>query len=127
VKTVSGQAWLTNASGERSAVSVGTAVASGDTIETGADGAVGIMFRDETRLSIGPGSQVSIDEFLFAPDAGELSFAARIARGTLLYVSGAIARLAPERVSVATPQGTVGIRGTTFLVRVDPGSWWGRR
>lgn len=118
VKTVSGEAWITGADGARSALEVGSPVASGDSIETGENGSVGITFRDETRLSIGPGSQVAVDEFLFAPDAGELSFAARIARGTLYYVSGAIARLAPERVTVATPEGTVGIRGTAFLVRV---------
>lgn len=120
VKTVEGQAWLTSAAGMRSAIEVGTAVAAGDSIETGPDASVGITFRDETRISVGPGSQVAIDEFLFAPEQDELSFAARIARGTLYYVSGAIARLAPERVSVATPDGTVGIRGTAFLVRVGP-------
>jgi hypothetical protein len=118
VKTVSGEAWITSAGGQGARVALGTPIARGDSIETGADGSVGITFRDETRLSIGPGSQVAIDEYLFAPEDGQLSFAARIARGTLLYVSGAIARLAPERVSVVTPDGTVGIRGTTFLVRV---------
>jgi hypothetical protein len=124
VKTVHGQAWLVSPSGERKPVDVGTPVARGDSIETAADAAVGITFRDETRLSIGPGSQVSIDDFLFSPERDQLSFAARIARGTLLYVSGAIARLAPERVSVTTPDGTVGVRGTTFLVRVGPRSHW---
>jgi hypothetical protein len=119
VKTVEGKAWLLRASGERSAALVGTPVARGDSIETEAGASVGITFRDETRLSIGPESLVAIDEFLFAPEQDQLSFAARIARGTLLYVSGAIARLAPERVSVATPDGTVGVRGTTFLVRVE--------
>jgi hypothetical protein len=124
VKTLEGQAWLTNAAGERSAIEVGTGVAAGDSIETGPGGSVGITFRDETRISIGPGSSVSIDEFLFAPEKDELSFAARIARGTLYYVSGAIAHLAPERVSVATPEGTVGIRGTAFVVRVGAKSDW---
>jgi hypothetical protein len=126
VKTVSGQAWITSAAGERTTIEVGTPVARGDSIETAEDGSVGVTFRDETRISIGPGSQVAIDEFLFAPEAEQLSFAARIARGSLLYVSGAIARLAPERVSVETPEGTVGVRGTTFLVKVDPDSrrWW---
>jgi len=118
VKTLTGQAWLVDAAGARTPVEIGTPVARGDSIETAADGAVGITFRDETRISIGPASLVSIDDFLFAPEADQLSFAARIARGTLYYVSGAIARLAPERVSVATPEGTVGIRGTAFVVRV---------
>jgi hypothetical protein len=124
VKTVEGRAWLTSAGGERTTVEVGAAVARGDSIETAADGSVGITFRDETRISIGPGSEVRIDEFLFAPDQDQLSFAARVAQGTLLYVSGVIARLAPERVAVTTPEGTVGVRGTTFLVRVDRRPWW---
>jgi hypothetical protein len=124
VKTVAGEAWITGGAGERTAVVVGAPVSRGDSVETGDDGSVGITFRDETRISIGPRSRVAIDDFLFAPDAGELSFAASVARGTLLYVSGAIARLAPERVTVTTPEGTVGIRGTTFLVRVDERGWW---
>jgi hypothetical protein len=117
VKTLAGQAWRTDPAGQRSALEVGSAVASGDTLETGPDGSVGITFRDETRLSLGPASHVTIDAFLFEPERDELSFAAHIARGTLLYVSGVIARLAPERVEVTTPDGTVGVRGTTFVVR----------
>jgi hypothetical protein len=124
VKTVAGEAWITSGAGARTPAAVGTLVSRGDSVETGADGSVGITFRDETRISIGPGSRVAIDDFLFAPDAGEISFAATVARGTLLFVSGATARLAPERVTVSTPDGTVGIRGTTFLVRVEEGGWW---
>jgi hypothetical protein len=125
VKTVEGEAWLTSETGERRAAVVGAPVARGDKIETGSDGSVGITFRDETRVSVGPGSQVAIDDFLYAPEADQLSFGASVARGTLLYVSGAIARMAPERVKVSTPEGTVGIRGTTFLVRVEE-HWWER-
>jgi hypothetical protein len=120
VKSLAGQAWRIDPAGERSALEIGSAVSSGDTLETGPDGSVGITFRDETRLSLGPGSHVTIDAFLFEPERDQLSFAAHIARGTLLYVSGVIARLAPERVEVTTPDGTVGVRGTSFVVRAGP-------
>ena len=124
MKTVAGEAWITSPAGERTAAAVGAPVSRGDSIETGSDGSVGITFRDETRVSVGPNSQIAIDDFVFAPDADQLSFATSVTRGTMLYVSGAIARFAPERVKVSTPEGTVGIRGTTFLVRVRPERWW---
>ena len=35
------------------------------------------------------------------------------------YVSGVIAKLQPDAVSVKTPTGTIGVRGTQFVVKVD--------
>ena len=46
-------------------------------------------------------------------------FGSKLTKGTLNYVSGAIAKISPEAVAVKTPTGTIGVRGTQFVVKVD--------
>jgi len=117
IKTASGDAVVVHA-GKRIPAKVADPVAMGDVVETGADGSLGITFRDASRLSIGPNSQVVIDEYVFSPLLADASFSARVKRGTLFYVSGLIAKMAPGKTNVKTPDGTVGIRGTRLLVSV---------
>ena len=91
----------------------------GDVFKTGADGSLGIMFADDTSLSLGPNTHIILEEFLFAPAKGELGFVARILRGTAAYLSGIIGKLSPESVRIETPVAAVGIRGTRLLVKID--------
>ena len=44
---------------------------------------------------------------------------ARIAKGTISYISGIIGRQSPESVKFQTPDATIGVRGTQFLVKVE--------
>ncbi len=91
----------------------------GDSLQTGADGTLGIIFRDNTTLSLGPGSVVIVNEFFFLPSEGKLSIVNRIIKGTAVYISGVIAKLSPQSVRFLTPAATVGFRGTKFLVSVN--------
>ena len=91
----------------------------GDSLQTGENGALGITFKDNTTLSLGPNSVVIVNEFLFHPSEGKLSIVNRIIKGTAVYLSGVIAKLAPQSVQFQTPVATVGFRGTKFLVAVD--------
>lgn len=91
----------------------------GDRLRTGANGAIGVVLADDTRLSLGPESELLLDRFLFAPAAGRLGMALRLVRGMASYISGKIEQLAPEAVRFETPVGTVGIRGTRFVARVE--------
>ncbi len=91
----------------------------GDVLRTGRDGTMGVIFKDNTTLSLGPRSELAIDEFLFSPSQGKLSIVTRMLRGTVAYVSGVIAKLSPQAVRFETPTATIGIRGTKFLVKVE--------
>jgi hypothetical protein len=93
----------------------------GDTLKTGAEGSIGITFRDNTILSLGPNSVVVIQEFLFAPAQGKLSIVTRLMKGTAAYLSGVIAKLSPQSVRFETPVATVGFRGTKILVKIEDG------
>ena len=120
VKTVKGSASIVRGQSSLPAV-VNERVFRGDTLRTGPDGSLGMMLKDDTSLSLGPNSEVVIDQFLFAPAEGKLSLVTRMLKGTAVYFSGVIARLSPQSVRFETPNASIGIRGTRFLVKVDEG------
>ena len=90
-----------------------------DSLRTGADGHLRCL-NDETRLSLGPGSEVRLDRFAYAPAEGRLGFVLQVVRGVIAYVSGRIAKLAPDSIRLQTPAAIVGVRGTTLALRVTP-------
>ncbi len=90
-----------------------------DVIKTSADARLGIIFQDGTRISVGPGTELKIDRFVYEPADGKFGLLLRLTRGVLAYISGKIAQFSPESVSVQTPVGIVGLRGTHFAVSIE--------
>ncbi len=91
-----------------------------DSISTGTDGAIGILFNDETTLSLGPVSKLTIDEYVFDPDRSNFAFVVHLFKGTAAYMSGLIAKLSSDSVSFITPSASIGVRGTKFVIEVKP-------
>ncbi len=118
VKTASGEASLV-ASGKIIEAIPGTPIELGHVLKTGKQGSLGVTFKDNTLISLGPDTELTVDEYLYAPAKGDLKLGARIAKGTLNYTSGVIAKLKPEAVILNTPTGNIGVRGTHFLVLVE--------
>ena len=118
IKTVKGTAVIVRQNQTHPA-RVGEKIFKNDSFKTGPDGAMGMIFKDDTLLSLGPNTEVTINEFLFSPGEGKLSLVTRLIKGTVAYLSGIIAKLSPESVRFETPVGNVGIRGTKFAVMVD--------
>lgn len=96
---------------------VGTSLLAGDVLTTGPDGSLGVIFRDDSTLSLGPESSLVVRKFEFSPADGKFGLLARLTRGTMAYVSGLIGKLAPESARFDTPVASIGIRGTRFVVR----------
>jgi hypothetical protein len=90
-----------------------------DTINTGHDGSVGIILRDDTIFSLGPDSALDMKEFRFDPHKKDFSLVCRMLRGTFIFISGVIAKLSPESIKIETPDGTVAIRGTRLAVQIQ--------
>jgi hypothetical protein len=118
VKTVSGEASVTTG-GKQAKAEAGTPVLVGSVLRTGAKGTLGVTFKDETVMSFGPNTELTVDEYLYAPSQGKLKMGSKLSKGSMNYVSGVIAKLQPDAVSVTTPTGTIGVRGTNFVVRVE--------
>ena len=98
---------------------IGEKVFMKDSLKTGPDGSLGMIFKDDTLLSIGPQSEITISEFLFSPAEGRLSIVTKLLKGTAAYLTGMIGKLSPESVRFETPVASVGIRGTKFAVKIE--------
>lgn len=120
VKTARGQAFIERGE-QRLPAEVGVPVHASDKLLTGPDGAVGITLRDNTLLSAGPNAQIEIQRFAFNSTTNGGTLHAEVKRGSLLVVSGKIAKATPEGVRFTTPTTTMGLRGTAFVIDVGPG------
>lgn len=118
IKVVSGSAFIVRRQAATPAA-VGAAVFESDLLRTGADGRIGVTLKDDTRLSLGPQTEVRISRIAYAPAEGRLGLVLSMARGVVAYVSGQIARLAADSVRVETPDAVIGVRGTRLAIRVS--------
>ena len=90
-----------------------------DTLKTGPDSDIGVIFDDETVLSIGANSELTVDEYVFNPNQSRFSFVVKMVRGTAAYMSGLIAKISPESARFITPSASIGIRGTKMVIQVE--------
>jgi len=119
IKVASGSAFVVR--NEQSIpAQVGQPVFEGDRLRTGADGRIGATLNDETRVSLGPDSEIRLDQFQYSPAEGRLGLVLGIVRGMVAYVSGRIAKLSPDSIRLETPNAIVGIRGTRMAIKVTP-------
>ena len=119
IKTVSGSAFIVR---DRASIPAqpGLVVFEADSLRTGADGTIGVTLKDDTRLALGPGSEVRLERFAYAPGTGGVGLVLKFVRGVTAYVSGRLAKLAPDSIRLETPSAIVGVRGTTLAIRVQP-------
>jgi len=118
VKVVSGAAFVLRA-GVAIPATPGQVVLEADVLRTGGDGRLGVTLSDDTRVSLGPASEVRLDRFSYASADGGPALVLKFVRGVAAYVSGRIAKLSPDSIRLETPSAIVGVRGTTIAVRVD--------
>jgi hypothetical protein len=109
---VSGSVSASGPQGVRALVAGGP-VYMGDTIDTGVFGEAQIVFSDDTRLAIGPGSQMVLDSYVLQTRSTTSSFVINAARGAFRFISGGSRSNAYQ---VTTPTAIIGIRGTAFDV-----------
>lgn len=117
IKVASGNVFVVRG-GTPQPAQAGQLVYEADTLRTGADGRIGVTLNDDTRVSLGPSSEVRLDRFAYAPADSQLALVLRVVRGVAAYVSGRIAKLAPDAIRLETPAAIVGVRGTTVAMRV---------
>jgi hypothetical protein len=97
---------------------VGFKVEASDVVKTGADGSVGITLTDNSLVSAGPNTVLSLDKYSFDAITHKGEFQSSVKKGTFAMVSGKIAKESPDAVQVRTPSAILGVRGTEFAVQV---------
>jgi hypothetical protein len=89
----------------------GSDVFAREVVRTGDQSAAQLLFLDETSLSIGPQSEITLDRFVFDPNRGTGNVVINATRGAFRFVSGS---QQPSNYQIKTPVATIGVRGTIF-------------
>jgi hypothetical protein len=118
IKVVSGSAFIVRQNATIPA-ELGQDVFESDSLKTGEDGRIGVTLKDDTRVSLGPSSELHLQRFVYEPGTGSLGMVIQFVRGAAAYVSGRMAKLSPQSIRLETPAAIVGVRGTSLAVRVD--------
>jgi hypothetical protein len=112
-----GEIYAVDATGQRRRVVNGGSVYPGDVVETARGGQAVLVFRDDTRITLGSQSRFRLDNFVYDnSNAGEGRFLASILRGSVRALTGLIAKANTRNVGFSTATATIGIRGTGFDV-----------
>ncbi|MGB0683428.1 MAG: LamG-like jellyroll fold domain-containing protein [Magnetovibrionaceae bacterium] len=120
IENAEGGVTIVRVDGTRIEGAEGTPIFQGDSVETAADGSIGIVFSDATTFSLGPEGSMVIDEMIYDPEAGQGSMSLNIANGVFSMVSGQIAKFTPDSMTIDTPVATIGIRGTDIAGQAGP-------
>ena len=101
------------------ALGTGSDVVFNERITTEASGQADILFVDRSALTVGPNSDLVIDEFVYSPDTGTGKLAASATKGVFRFVGGALSKN-PDQVTIKTPAAIVGVRGGVIIYAINP-------
>jgi len=101
-------------SGGTRTIVLGQSIAHRERIQTTAAGSVQLLFLDKTSMTIGPNSDVSIDEYVYDPQANSGKLAATLAKGAMRFVGGQISH--SGEATIKTASAVVGIRGGVSIL-----------
>ena len=105
--------------GQRFPSPVGARLRVEDTVITEANGSVGLMFADNSMLSMGPDGEVFLKTFNYDPTTYLGAFDAFVKKGTVSLQAGNLAQGAPDSIKIGTPQAEVKGNARQFLVSVE--------
>jgi hypothetical protein len=120
VKTLTGTAVLERQGQAATPLTIGMSIEADDRLQTRAESSLGLILNDDTTLTLGPQSELLVREFIFAPKQNRFSMVLKMLKGSFLYMSGVIGKLAPESIKLETPDSTIAVRGTRLLIKVTP-------
>lgn len=119
---VRNQVTAARAQGQSQPLATGNAVYQNQTISTGANSVAQLLFTDQTTLSIGQRSQVTLDRYVYDPGNSGGGATVSVARGAMRFVSGS---QDPRNYQVRTPVATIGVRGTIVDLLIFDGRMFG--
>jgi Ca2+-binding RTX toxin-like protein len=119
VETLEGSVVVTRTDGTQVQLELGDPVYQGDVLETGADGSIGITLADTSTFSLGVDGRMVLDELVYDPVKQDGSATFSLLAGAATFLSGQIAKIGPDAMSIKTPVATIGIRGTKVFLEFD--------
>jgi hypothetical protein len=108
-----GRVQVLDGSGQSRQLVDGGSIFPGETVETQVGTKAVIAFRDESRLTVGSGTRLKVDNFVFDEKApAEGRFLVSLLQGSMRALTGLIGKANTRNVGFNTPTATLGIRGT---------------
>jgi hypothetical protein len=104
--------------GETTTLKIGKSVFYNERIDTSGSGVVQVLLLDGSTFTVGPGSSLVIDKFVYNPKSGTGTLAASFSKGALRFVGGKLSKNEPG-VKIKTPAGALTVRGGIALVKVN--------
>lgn len=92
---------------------IGASVVYNERIDTSGSGVVQVLLLDGSTFTVGPGSSLVIDRFVYDPKSGKGALVASFSKGALRFVGGKLSKEEPG-ISVKTPAGVLTVRGGMF-------------
>ncbi len=96
--------------GPRSLLKIGKSIFYNQRIDTTGSGLVQVLLVDGSTFTVGPGSDLVIDKFVYDPNRKSGEVAATFSKGVMRFVGGKLSKN-PDGVTVKTPGGSLAIRG----------------
>jgi FecR protein len=91
-----------------------------DVLVTSANSTLGVTFNDATTFNLTANARITVDNYIYDDKSKNNSALFDITKGTVAFVAAAVAKNGDMKVT--TPSASLGIRGTTGLVEVEPGA-----
>ena len=106
--------------GQTENTSTGYELQMNDFLQTGEDGGMIIHYLDDTKFTMGPNTELIIDEFAFDTSVVPIELAMNISVqvGSFTYESGSVSSLGGE-VNINAGNATITVQGTAFSGTVD--------
>ena len=106
--------------GETQNTSMGYELQMRDFLQTGEDGGMILNYVDGTKFTMGPNTELTIDEFAFDTSVVPIELAMNVSVnvGTFTYESGSVSNLGGE-VNINAGNATITVQGTAFSGTVD--------
>ena len=104
--------------GAAQSVVAGSHIFQNEVIKTGAKSMAQLLFLDETSLSVGPQSEVTLDKFVYNPSTGAGSLVINATQGAFRFISGS---QPSANYKINTAVATIGTRGTIVDGYYKPG------
>jgi hypothetical protein len=103
--------------GKQVPVVQGDSVFLNETFSTGADSKANLVLNDSSSVTVGPGSTLKLDDFVYsgAKQPGTVSFS--VTNGTLRFITGDAGKRA---YTIWTPTAAIGARGTSLRIEATP-------
>lgn len=119
VISLTGQATVTANDGQAQQLAMKSEVYLNDRIETKADSRLQIMLTDDAIISLGAGSSMTLDEYVYnVLDQEDNASTVTFLKGVFRVITAKIADMNPERFKVKSNMATVGIRGCELCFNI---------